>query len=351
MCLLRLVLTSNIMMRYIRLKIGRKAQWLGATIFFEAEELTISELKHKKAPVSRPSIQERETENYKLLHLNIQCLRNKTEELELCLLEISPDLLCICEHWLKKEEIEVLKLGNYNLATSFSRETYTHGGVAIYAKSSFACDPLNAINILSEEKSFECCAVKIKKINVIIISIYRSPDSDFNLFLQKFEELLNIISRHVKFELYICADFNINFFNIADARVRKFGDMLECYDLVTTITDATRVTNVSETLIDNIVAKKCNNVNRAECLDLMVSDHYGVLIHLNNYVPPSTHQKVPTKHIRSFSPQNKYLFRLLLEREGFSTVLDSYDVNQSYQFFIDTLLYCFDSAFPKKNAE
>lgn len=35
-------------------------------------------------------------------HLNVQCLRNKVQKLEVFLNDISPDIILISEHWLSK---------------------------------------------------------------------------------------------------------------------------------------------------------------------------------------------------------------------------------------------------------
>lgn len=52
-----------------------------------------------KPNVENQKISRPEKVQYKILHLNVQCMRNKLEQLEICLVEKDPDVVCICEHW------------------------------------------------------------------------------------------------------------------------------------------------------------------------------------------------------------------------------------------------------------
>lgn len=239
-----------------------------------------------------------------------------------------------------------MKIEDYDLAAFYSRVNYIHGGVAIYVKSTYDVESMDEINGLSLDKTFECCALRCKALNILIISIYRSPDGDFNLFLERFDDLLVMLSRDMKIELYICADFNINLFNATDVKTKKFLNLLTCYNLITTIKDATRVTNVSETLIDNIVVREANDAIQAKCLDLMISDHFGLLLEFTITSPVS--KPVPqTKLSRFFTRENKFHFQYLLQKESWADVYNSIDPNAAYQSFSDSLSYIFEISFPK----
>jgi hypothetical protein len=62
-----------------------------------------------------------------ILFLNIQCLRNKIQELEV-ILEINKfDILCFEEHWLVESEANCFRVGSYSTAEYFARKNHIHG--------------------------------------------------------------------------------------------------------------------------------------------------------------------------------------------------------------------------------
>jgi exonuclease III len=86
-----------------------------------------------------------------ILFLNIQCLRNKIQELE-DILEINKfDILCFEEHWLVESEANCFKVGSYSIAEYFARKNHIHGGVIQFVDSSFEYIPLPTVKDLSVE--------------------------------------------------------------------------------------------------------------------------------------------------------------------------------------------------------
>lgn len=68
---------------------------------------------------------------FKLLNLNVQCLRNKVALLELLTANEYVDFLCLEEHWLETDEMYSLWLQGFAVAGAFCRRLGGHGGVAI----------------------------------------------------------------------------------------------------------------------------------------------------------------------------------------------------------------------------
>ncbi|CAG9772239.1 unnamed protein product [Ceutorhynchus assimilis] len=52
-----------------------------------------------------------------LLHYNVRSLRNKVDNLEAALGDANIDIVCLTEHWLIEEELAVLSLDGYKVAT------------------------------------------------------------------------------------------------------------------------------------------------------------------------------------------------------------------------------------------
>ncbi|KAK9879635.1 hypothetical protein WA026_006700 [Henosepilachna vigintioctopunctata] len=63
---------------------------------------------------------------------NAQSIRNAFGKLELLVLEKTPKLLAITEHWQCDDAIRTYNLKGYKLALCFSRPQGKHGGCAIF---------------------------------------------------------------------------------------------------------------------------------------------------------------------------------------------------------------------------
>jgi hypothetical protein len=74
-------------------------------------------------------------------------------------------------------------------------------------------DELNWICNLSEELTCELTGIYIKKINAVLITLYRSPLGDFNKFAEILESLLSKLVNE-KYQIIIIGDFNVHFNNL-----------------------------------------------------------------------------------------------------------------------------------------
>lgn len=92
-----------------------------------------------------------------LVHQNIQCIRNKINELELLLHTNlkTTDFLCITEHWLMNNEITSFKLQNFTLSNIYCRSLTKNGGAAIFIRNGIQAKPRNHTQFLNIEKNFE----------------------------------------------------------------------------------------------------------------------------------------------------------------------------------------------------
>jgi hypothetical protein len=117
---------------------------------------------------------------FKIYHQNICGLLNKTSEIYAHLHPDFLQILCFTEHHLKYSQIENLTIANYNLGSSYCRESIIMGGVCIYVHNSLDYESVN-IRELCIDKAMEACAVKCKFLSSIfcILAIYRSLSSNF----------------------------------------------------------------------------------------------------------------------------------------------------------------------------
>jgi hypothetical protein len=86
--------------------------------------------------------------------------------------------------------------------------------------------------------------------NFIVASVYRPPDSTPEFFVE-FEKMIKLIDDENK-ELHILGDLNCNLLNInSNQPTKTLKAILETYQLSQLITEATRITDISCTLIDH----------------------------------------------------------------------------------------------------
>lgn len=107
------------------------------------------------------------------------------------------DIICLNEHWLNSEEICYYVPDDFVLADSFTRSS-SYGGSSIYLRKnmSFKCIDISAF---CQEFICEGSAVRVSDWNIIILCIYRTPDSSFRLFIDNIDNLLqHVFKKFVK---------------------------------------------------------------------------------------------------------------------------------------------------------
>ena len=115
------------------------------------------------------------------------------------------------EHWLKTSE--PFNLDKYNVIARFCWDVYSHGGTLILVNSN-VCNvydfrPIDNFNNLCMEKEFEFSLVYSKILNLYVVCLYRSPNSNCDIFFVSLERLLGYLRTGAS--VIIAGDFNINF--------------------------------------------------------------------------------------------------------------------------------------------
>lgn len=152
-------------------------------------------------------------ESFKVFNINIQCLKSKLNLLNFELASDYADVLLLCETWSNQYDVNLYVPQNYVLAASYIRHNSIRGGTSIFCKSNYQ---FKCIDIpFCIEKIFECCCISIKTNNqtLIFLSVYKSPVSNFNCFVNQFESCLNFLFSKFGFKClyFLGGDLNINF--------------------------------------------------------------------------------------------------------------------------------------------
>ena len=120
--------------------------------------------------------------------------------------------------------------------------------------------------------------------NIIVGVIYRPPNSYFATFESTMNTILEKIDRENKL-CYLMGDFNIDLFKSDSCDyASQFFEQLSTSSFFPLITKATRITDHTETLIDNIFTnnlEKLNNSRNGIIVFSDISDHLPI-VHMFN---------------------------------------------------------------------
>ena len=197
--------------------------------------------------------------------------------------------------------------------------------------------------------------VSINQKNYIIGLIYRVPNTNFDIFNNTLNNLIEPIRN--KYEVILLGDFNIDLLKENDFS-REFKNMLQSNYLVPTILEPTRVASitrngenhVTETLIDNIFINRSTDF-KSGLIYSSISDHYPVfatIIHDN----PNTQIKSP-KLIKSRLIDNFRIrkFKSALQRSYLNSLSNINNAQYAFSQFLSIFDSLYNTYFPLVNKQ
>ena len=248
--------------------------------------------------------------------------------------------------WLKENsDYSLYNLSNYKLITKCRTKCSDHGGLMIYVHERF--DVSSPINILESVNGWEYVCIDISQSipfpqKIIIANIYRPPCEileTFTTFLREFDLFLNRLSR-MKHFTYICADFNIDLMKLyTKQHYNMFFDIVMSSGFHPKITLPTRITDTSNTLIDNILTNVYDDKHVSGILINKISDHQPIFT-CNNKATPLCKE---SKYIQIETKDERSLSRFLddLQDADIINKLDQNtlsDPNKNYDTFIEIVV-------------
>jgi hypothetical protein len=158
------------------------------------------------------------------------------------------------------------------------------------------------------------------------------------LFLQK------ICKNNTK--VIICGDINVNFMDDCP-RKRQLEILLRSFNLSSIVTFPTRIGLNKSTIIDNIFMDE----HQYDGYDIFtvsngLSDHEAQLLVLN--LPSPIIIEKHRNYIRNINNYNIYDFQTKLSYENWESVFNNFDINSSFNVFLNIFLRHFYSSFPLK---
>lgn len=275
--------------------------------------------------------------------MNIQGLLAHFAELDDMVVKRSPLVVYITESHITKdiEETEFCIKG-YSAIVCYSNSRHT-GGTLLYIRKGYK---FKVVFNDSVDYSFWSLGVtlQIKKEDLLVGAIYRSPSGSSHDFLEYLEEQLNndVLGQR---KVVLMGDLNIDFL-VNDRDSRKLKRIIHSAGFKQIVTKATRITERSATLIDHIITNVFTLVEIPRNFP-KISDHDIIGVNIKIEDKKQTSKNTFTRNLSEQNIQN-----IVGDLIGEAWNYTSTDVDVVYYDFIKILQKTFDKwASPKKNEE
>ena len=296
-----------------------------------------------------------------LFHMNIKSLSKHFDELLLYLdsIKFKFSIIGLTETWLDENKHGLYDLDNYTSVNKF-RNVKRGGGVSLYLDENITYHMRKDLEHFDSE--MESIVVEIDKevfktnSNVIIVLIYRIPNTSVEIFNDRIADILNTAEKEQKI-CYFMGDLNIDLFKTEEHRqTSNFLDIMYSHSLFPLITKPTRVTGNSATLIDHIFTNnfETNVTHTQGILCTSISDHYAVFhIAGNMYVGQSSCEGENDTPVmkRNMCQRNIQKFVDKVNMVNWKHVIDSTNVQEAYTLFHVKLSDIYDACFPLKKVK
>jgi len=282
-----------------------------------------------------------------IFHHNVCGIKGKTDELIGSVSPNPPHILCFSEHHLKTPEIDQISIDGYRLGAVYSRQVLKGGGVCIFIQNNLECTNVE-LDKYCKEQDIEACMIKLTSTlhNILIMTVYRAPSGNFNLFLKKLDDVLKSLYR-ADLKVIICGDININYLTEGD-RKSQLDAMLLTYGLASIVHFPTRSQGLSSTAIDNIFIDTNQFMNYiVSPLYNGLADHDAQLLTLNDiHLQLNSHCTYTTRSFNTYSVE-EFITKLSYESWGniFSHT-NNLDVDTLFNAFLSDYLRLFYTSFP-----
>ena len=202
-----------------------------------------------------------------ILHLNIRSIRHKLDFLK----DISDDhdILCFSETHLDQNiEMSEVFIDGFNEPFRKDRNS-SGGGVLIYLSNHLVARRRADLEFSTDETIW--IEVQHKPHNFIVCCFYKPPTYSSTTFLSNFETSIDKALDSSSF-LILCGDLNIDLLSCSNHQIK---DILNLYSLRNVISEPTRITSTSQSLIDPIfISESCCLVESGTMpTESEVSDH------------------------------------------------------------------------------
>lgn len=276
------------------------------------------------------------------MHINIQGLSNKIAALEQLIYNRNIDIVCITETWLNDKNIDMYNIRGYTNVSKFNRTDHIQGGTCVFIKNQLTGEDRRDIIDKSQEIECELASTYIEKLNLLIITVYRSPSGDPETMFSILEDTLMDVmtSFNCQIQIVVTGDFNIHFEDPKNINTQKMINCMLGFDLHKKIYDITRPS--SKSCLDNIFT----NIQdvKSYVIPSHLSDHDAQVMEAELRNDETNNTAIQ----RIYSRKNQYNFSLALIQEKWEDIFSAKDTFEKFDNFHHKLLAHYNANFPKQ---
>ena len=261
--------------------------------------------------------------------------------------ENGPDIIGICETFLDPSVGDSqLSINHFDLLRIDRCETQdkSGGGLLLYFRKWLTCKRRTEL----ETSNIETLWTEVTLTNTkpfLICTLYRPPSATSE-WIDLLEEELSV-AQTTGLEMIIMGDANIDFQACSN---NKWLNLVQLFDLTQSVTNQTRITPYSSTLIDHVYTTNPENISECYVPYYSISDHFPVCF------SRKTNCKIlKNEHITTTIGHSKFLMKLdfckiwqlILDR--FIDILVDSDINEACSTWIITIQHQLDHHAPVKS--
>lgn len=226
----------------------------------------------KEAIVASPSTEV----TLNMLHINIRSIQKHWNHLLVSLADHvdSLDILILTEINTTISNVSLYSLDGFQ-SFSLCRENRRGGGILMFVKSSWFCEPVTTSLTQAEVL---VTAISRQDISFVIGAFYRPPSSNITLFFDELAGLLNTFGNDS--QLVFAGDFNIDVMKVANNGVANYLNLLSGFGLENLTTNFTREeflgNRFTRTAIDHVVVRLNKAKFASGVIKQKIADHYFV---------------------------------------------------------------------------
>ena len=287
---------------------------------------------------------------FSLLCFNIRSLSKNFNDFKTMLagLNYNFHIICLTETWC--QSFEIAQNSNFNIpgykTIHQPRARGIGGGVCFFIHNSLNFKVVDKLSI----NDTDCESLSIEIINkdtrnIIITNMYRPPNGNYQPFK---DHLKNLLSHYENKEIYLTGDMNLNLFNYdTNSHVRDLLNTLLQNNILPTINQATRVTKVSATCIDNIFTNAhYGSHNESGIIKTDITDHFSIFLTTKSQLLDKN-SKVCSVFKRQINNNTLAKFYNRLSELNWELLNDCNNANDAYDLFLRMFLQQYEKAFPK----
>ena len=287
------------------------------------------------------------TRDFSVLHLNICSFLPKYEEFlnYIARLNFNFHAFCFTETWLNDHTVNIVRINGYE-KFDLVRPDKRGGGISIFVDMSFKSKCI--LSICSEYIEILCVETSHLNTKFLICTIYRPPNTNVDLFIDEVVRVISQFDLESYKNVIFCGDFNLNMLSLeVDVSVRRFIDCMYSVSLIPIITRPTRITEHSQTLIDNFFLHNPTNYFASTLLS-DISDHFPIILICKDVFSSGPIREGIQVRFRQINDRTLNNFYNEISSHSFNDVLDQHDVCSATNKLCDVLFKCYDNKCPIK---